>query len=151
MPAKYHEHSQELYLEFHVFFVQIRCHLCLFRRGGVRAIGGAGDCILLDLLMPGLSGQETCLRIKAAPSVRDVPLIMLTALEDRLAMIHGLSAGADDYMSKSSQFDVLKASVRRIREELLRTELETAEARAARELAAPRAVLGEELDRKIAK
>ena len=40
------------------------------------------DCILLDLLMPGIGGQETCRRIKAAPGVRDIPLIMLTALED---------------------------------------------------------------------
>lgn len=119
------------------------------------------DCILLDLLMPGLSGQETCHRIKAAPSVRDVPLLMLTALEDRNAMIEGLSAGADDYISKSSEFEVLKARVRaqirrkqfedenrRIREELLRTELEATEARAARELADTRALLVQELERK---
>ena len=56
------------------------------------------DCILLDLLMPGLGGSETCRRIKAAPVVRDIPLIMLTALEDRERMIDGLSAGADDYI-----------------------------------------------------
>jgi two-component system NtrC family sensor kinase len=119
------------------------------------------DCILLDLLMPGLSGQETCQRIKAAPIVRDIPLIMLTALEDREAMIAGLGAGADDYISKSSEFDVLKARVRaqirrkqfedenrRIREELLRRELEAVEARAARELAETRAALVDELERK---
>ena len=106
------------------------------------------DCILLDLVMPGLGGHETCRRIKAAPIVRDIPLIMLTALENREAMIQGLAAGADDYISKSSDFEVLKARVRaqirrkqfedenrRIREELLRKELEAAEARAARELA----------------
>jgi DNA-binding response OmpR family regulator len=119
------------------------------------------DCILLDLLMPGLSGQETCERIKAAPTVRDIPLIMLTALEDREAMIHGLGAGADDYISKSSELPVLKARVRaqirrkqfedenrRIREELLGKELEAAEARAARELAETKAVLVDELERK---
>ena len=119
------------------------------------------DCILLDLLMPGLSGQETCERIKAAPSVRDIPLIMLTALDDREAMIQGLSAGADDYISKSSEWEVLKARVRaqirrkqfedenrRIREELLRKELEAAEARAARQLAETKAVLVDELERK---
>jgi DNA-binding response OmpR family regulator len=119
------------------------------------------DCILLDLLMPGLSGHDTCHRIKAAPSVRDIPLIMLTALEDRNAMIEGLSAGADDYISKSSEFEVLKARVRaqirrkqfedenrRIREELLRTEVEASESRAARELAETRALLVEELERK---
>ncbi len=119
------------------------------------------DCILLDLLMPGLGGQETCHRIKAAQIVRDIPLIMLTALEDRAAMLEGLGAGADDYISKSSEFEVLKARVRaqirrkqfedenrRIREELLRKELEAAEAEAARELAEARAVLLEELERK---
>ena len=119
------------------------------------------DCILLDLVMPGLGGHETCQRIKAAPIVRDIPLIMLTALENRDAMIQGLAAGADDYISKSSDFEVLKARVRaqirrkqfedenrRIREELLRKELEAAEARAARELAETRAVLVDELERK---
>lgn len=119
------------------------------------------DCILLDLLMPGLSGQETCERIKAAPSVRDIPLIMLTALEDREAMIQGLSAGADDFISKSSDLQVLKARVRaqirrkqfedenrRIREELLQKELEAGEARAARELAETKMVLVDELERK---
>ena len=121
----------------------------------------AVDCILLDLIMPGLGGHATCQRIKAAPIVREVPLIMLTALENREAMIQGLGAGADDYISKSSEFDVLKARVRaqirrkqfedehrRIREELLRRELEAAEARAATELAQTRAVLVEELERK---
>lgn len=119
------------------------------------------DCILLDLIMPGLSGQETCRRIKAAQVVRDIPLLMLTALEDRSAMLDGLGAGADDYISKSSEFEVLKARVRaqirrkqfedenrRIREELLKKELEAAGARASRELAETRAALLEELERK---
>jgi len=119
------------------------------------------DCILLDLLMPGLSGQETCERIKAAPVVREIPLIMLTALEDRDAMIQGLSAGADDYISKSSDLAVLKARVRaqirrkqfedenrRVREELLGKELEAVEARAARKLAETKAALVDELERK---
>jgi two-component system NtrC family sensor kinase len=118
------------------------------------------DCILLDLLMPGLNGQQTCQRIKAAPVVRDIPVIMLTALEDREAMIEGLSVGADDYISKSSELDVLKARVRaqlrrkqfedenrRIREELLRKEHETAEAQAARRLAETKAMLADELHR----
>jgi DNA-binding response OmpR family regulator len=119
------------------------------------------DCILLDLMMPGLGGRETCRRIKSAPIVRDIPLIMLTAMDSREAMIQGLGAGADDYISKSSEFDVLKARVRaqirrrqfedenrRIREELLRNELDNAEAQASRELAQARALLIEELERK---
>lgn len=121
------------------------------------------DCILLDLLMPGLGGHDTCRRIKAAPIVRDTPLIILTALDDREAMIESLGAGADDYISKSSDMQVLKARVRaqirrkqfedenrRIREELLHKELEAAEARAARELAETRAALVEELESKNA-
>jgi two-component system NtrC family sensor kinase len=119
------------------------------------------DCILLDLLMPGMGGQETCRRIKTTQIVRDVPLIMLTSMEDRSAMIQGLGAGADDYISKASEFEVLKARVRaqirrkqfedenrRVREELLLKEMEAGEARAARELAEARAVLVVELERK---
>jgi two-component system, NtrC family, sensor kinase len=108
------------------------------------------DCILLDLMMPGMGGQETCRRIKAAPSIREIPLIMLTALEDRQTMVEGLGAGADDFIAKSSELEVLKARVlaqirrrqfedenRRLRDQLLKMEI--AEARAA---------LAEELERK---
>ncbi|HEV8701790.1 MAG TPA: response regulator [Candidatus Polarisedimenticolia bacterium] len=119
------------------------------------------DCILLDLRMPGLGGQETCRRIKASTALRDIPLIMLTAVEDRQTMIEGLAAGADDFIAKSGDFQVLKARVRaqirrrqfedenrRMRDQLLRTEMEAAEARAARALAETRAVLLEEVERK---
>ena len=119
------------------------------------------DCILLDLLMPGLSGRETCERIKAAPRLRDVPLIMLTALDDREAMLEGLASGADDYISKSSDMDVLRARVRaqvrrrrletehrRVREALLRKDAEATRERAARLLSETRAQLADELERK---
>lgn len=121
------------------------------------------DCILLDLMMPGLGGQETCRRIKSVPIVRDIPLILLTAVEDRSTMINGLGAGADDYISKSSEMEVLKARVRaqirrkkfedetrRIRDELLQKELEAVEARAMKEVAETRAALVEELQKKNA-
>jgi PAS domain S-box-containing protein len=119
------------------------------------------DCILLDRLMPGLDGTETCRRIKASTGTRDIPLIMLTASEDRAAMIEGLSTGADDYVLKSSEQEVLKARVRaqlrrkqmedesrRIRLQLLRKELEASEARSAKELAETRARLVEQLENK---
>jgi two-component system, NtrC family, sensor kinase len=70
------------------------------------------DCILLDLVMPGLSGQETCRRIKQSARWRDIPLVMLTGREDREAMIEGINAGADDYIAKSADFEVLKARLR---------------------------------------
>jgi two-component system NtrC family sensor kinase len=116
------------------------------------------DCILMDLLMPGIGGQETCRRIKASPRLRNTPLIMLTAVEDRQALIEGLATGADDYVAKSNEFDVLRARIqaqmrrkqfedenRRIRDQLLQRELEAADARAARELAEAKAGLVEEL------
>lgn len=119
------------------------------------------DCILMDIMMPGMGGTETCRQIKSAPVVRDIPLIMLTSLEDRSAMIEGLTAGADDFISKSNEMEVLKARVRaqirrkqfedenrRIREELLHKELEATEARAARELAETRAEMVSELEKK---
>jgi DNA-binding response OmpR family regulator len=117
------------------------------------------DCILLDLLMPGMGGQETCRQVKTAPTMREIPIVMLTALEDREAMIQGLGAGADDFIAKSSDFEVLRARVRAqirrkqfedenrlIRERLVRTEIHATEARAAREIAEARAVLVEELE-----
>jgi two-component system NtrC family sensor kinase len=119
------------------------------------------DCILLDLVMPGLSGQETCRRIKNSTAWRDIPLVMNTALDDQEAMIEGINAGADDYITKSSDHEVLFARVRaqlrrkqfedenrNIREQLLQKEREVVVANSARELAETRAVFIEELERK---
>ena len=119
------------------------------------------DCLVLDLQMPGLGGLETCRRIKAAPGLRDVPVLMLTGTEDRRSMIEGYAAGADDYLNKSNDAEVLRARVlaqirrkqgldetRRIREELLRKELEAAEERAARQAAEERASHAAELELK---
>ena len=95
------------------------------------------DGILLDLIMPGLSGQEVCKLIKQRAMWRDIPLIMLTAHDDRDAMIECINAGADDYIAKSSDFEVLKVRLRahlrrkhfedenhRFREKLVRNETE---------------------------
>ena len=120
----------------------------------------AADCVLLDLVMPDMSGQETCRRIKASPAFRSIPVVMLTAREDREAMIDCFNAGADDYVSKSGDFAVLRARLRaqlrrrqfelenqRIREQLHQKGIEVAEARAARELAETRAALMADLER----
>jgi DNA-binding response OmpR family regulator len=121
----------------------------------------AVDCILLDLVMPGWSGKETCRRIKSSTSWRDIPLILHTALEEEEAMIEGINAGADDYIAKSSDIGVLRARVRaqlrrkqfedenrNIREQLLQKELEVVAANAARKLAEARAAFSEELELK---
>ena len=103
------------------------------------------DCILMDLMMPELSGHATCRRIKADPRLRDVPLLMLTGHEDRDAMIEAFNAGADDFITKSSDLAVLKGRVRaqirrkhyedenrRIHVELMRKEHQEQEAEAVR-------------------
>jgi DNA-binding response OmpR family regulator len=134
-------------------------------RSGEEAIEMLGiqpvDCILLDLVMPGLGGKETLRRIKQSPAVCDVPLILLTALDDRRSMLEGLSLGADDYIAKSSEFDVLSVRVRaqlrrkqvedehrRVREQLLRSEVLAADERAARQVAEARAAFVIELEQK---
>lgn len=81
------------------------------------------DCIVLEVGMPGIDGYETCRRIKATPSLRDVPLVLLTAREERDAELEGLAAGADDYIAKSSAPDVVRA---RIRAQVQRKKLEDA-------------------------
>ena len=119
------------------------------------------DCILLDVRMPGLSGNETCRIIRQRPAARGIPLLMLTATEGHAAFIEGIDAGADDYISKSGDFTVLKARLRAqlrkkqfedeygaIREELLRKDIEAAEARADREISLARAALVDELEKK---
>ena len=119
------------------------------------------DCVLLDLIMPGIGGREACMRMKNIAVVRDIPVIILTAVDDRDSMIQGLAAGADDYIAKSSDFDLLRARVlaqirrkqfedenRLIREQLLRAEMEAMEAQTARKIAEARAALVEELEMK---
>jgi two-component system NtrC family sensor kinase len=108
-----------------------------------------------------VSGRETCLHVKSAPIMRHIPIIMLTAVEDRESMIQGLGAGADDYIAKSGDFELIRARVlaqirrkqfedenRQIREQLQRRELEAMEERAAREMAEARAALVDELQMK---
>src|SRR5271157_676842 len=110
------------------------------------------DCILLDLVMPELSGEETCRIIKKTPAWRNIPFQILTAVEETKAMVESINAGADDYIPKSSDFEVLKARLRAqlrrkhfedeyrsIHERLLRKEIEVTHAKAAQDIAETRA------------
>jgi two-component system cell cycle response regulator len=58
------------------------------------------DVVLLDVMMPGMDGFETCRRIKALPSCGHVPVVMVTALDQPSDRIQGLEAGADDFLTK---------------------------------------------------
>jgi putative two-component system response regulator len=58
------------------------------------------DVILLDVMMPGMTGFEVCQRIRSDPEIAEIPIIVLTALDDRESLLTALKAGADDFISK---------------------------------------------------
>jgi two-component system, sensor histidine kinase and response regulator len=58
------------------------------------------DLVLLDVMMPGMNGYEVTARIKANPATRNIPVIIITALDDSDARLLGLNAGAEDFLSK---------------------------------------------------
>ena len=103
------------------------------------------DCVLVDLVMPGLDGIQVCRRINELRASLDSPIavLMLTARENKEDLTRALEAGADDFVGKSSDMAVLKGRIRallrrkffqeenrRILEELKNKELEAMQARA---------------------
>ncbi len=58
------------------------------------------DLILLDIMMPRMSGFEVCRKLKADPSTRDIPIIMVTALHELGDIERGVECGTDDFISK---------------------------------------------------
>lgn len=80
---------------------------------GVRiAISERPDVILLDLMLPDVDGYEVCRRIKQEPSMRHVPVLMLTAVNDVMSKVKGLDAGADDFIAKPFNEGELRARLR---------------------------------------
>jgi two-component system, sensor histidine kinase and response regulator len=72
------------------------------------------DLILLDVMMPGMDGFETCRRIRSTPQLAEVPIIILTALDDRASLLKGIESGADDFLIKPVDRYELIARVRTI-------------------------------------
>lgn len=70
------------------------------------------DLIVLDVMMPGMDGVETCLELKEIPIVQDAVLVFLTARDEDYSQIAGLEAGADDYISKPIKPRVFTAKVK---------------------------------------
>ncbi|MBD1840052.1 hybrid sensor histidine kinase/response regulator [Coleofasciculus sp. FACHB-64] len=70
------------------------------------------DLILLDVMMPGIDGFETCRRLKASPATQEIPVIFMTALSDTLDKVKGLTLGAVDYITKPFQQEEVLARVK---------------------------------------
>jgi len=72
----------------------------------------APDLLVLDWMLPGLSGIELCRRLRARPDTRSLPIIMLTARGEESEKVRGLATGADDYIVKPFSVPELLARVR---------------------------------------
>ncbi len=72
------------------------------------------DLIILDVMLPGMDGLEVCKNLRANPTTRDIPILMLTAKDGVSDRIAGLDIGADDYLTKPFSFDELVARIRAI-------------------------------------
>lgn len=82
------------------------------------------DLILLDVMMPGLDGFETCRKIKENPQYKNIPVIFMTALSDISNKVKGLSLGAVDYITKPFQQEELIARINlQLKLQYLTTEL----------------------------
>lgn len=85
---------------------------------GIQALEKANvihpDLILLDVMMPGIDGFEVCRRLRSTPGLAEVPIILLTALDDSASRLEGLESGADDFISKPFDRHELRARVRTI-------------------------------------
>ncbi len=69
------------------------------------------DVILLDIIMPGIDGFETCRRLKANPSTQEIPIIFMTALAQTSVVVKGFQLGAVDYITKPTQQEIVLARV----------------------------------------
>jgi len=101
----------------------------------------APDLVLLDVMMPGMDGYQVAATLKGNPTYEHVPIIMITALDDRAGRLLGLNAGADDFLTKPVDRAELSVRVRN----LLRIKAYGDELRAT---LAALARLNEELDRR---
>ncbi|MBM2816178.1 MAG: two-component hybrid sensor and regulator [Ignavibacteria bacterium] len=70
------------------------------------------DAIVLDVMMPRLDGYETVKRLKSQPKTKDVPVVIVTALNDVANQLKSIDAGADDFLSKPIEEKLLTAKVK---------------------------------------
>jgi class 3 adenylate cyclase len=85
-------------------------------RTALAAIAAAApDLVLLDVMLPGMSGFEVCRRLKSDPLTALIPVVLVTALEDHASRVRGIEAGADDFLRKPVEPEELIARVKTLR------------------------------------
>ncbi len=93
-------------------------HNLAFASNGAEALKKASELtpslILLDVMMPEMDGFEVCRRLRSDPLLAEVPVVMITALDDHDSRLQGIEVGADDFISKPFDRGELKARVRSI-------------------------------------
>jgi len=72
------------------------------------------DIVLLDVMMPGISGFEVCKKIRSIPNLGEVPIVLVTALDDREARMAGIKAGADDFIAKPFENQELRLRIQNL-------------------------------------
>jgi class 3 adenylate cyclase len=81
----------------------------------VRVMTSPPDLVLLDVMMPGMSGFDVCRQLKGDESTALIPIVLVTALEDSESRVRGIEAGADDFLSKPVKREELIARVKTLR------------------------------------
>ena len=106
--------------------------------GLAKVVSGKPDLVLLDVVMPEMSGYEVCRAIRANPATQLLPVVMVTALDPGEERVKGIEAGADDFLSKPINQPELLARVKSLlriqslNDEVARQKAELAEVRLAR-------------------
>lgn len=81
----------------------------------IEQLGGTSpDLVILDLMLPGMNGLEVCKTMKRIDSLKEIPIIMLTAKGEEIDIITGLDLGADDYVSKPFSPKILIARIKAV-------------------------------------
>jgi diguanylate cyclase (GGDEF)-like protein len=83
-------------------------------QGLTKALDIVPDVMLLDVMMPGIDGFEVCRRLRTHHRLAELPIVMVTTLDDRQSRLRGIEAGADDFMSKPFDQEELCARIRTI-------------------------------------
>jgi len=72
------------------------------------------DLVLLDIMLPGMSGLDVCRKIKSSPTLKNIPVIVISARGEELDVVLGLELGADDYVTKPFSPKILFSRIRAV-------------------------------------